>query len=92
MRVSKRVDIDITKETVVRTGKLKHLIVVLVMLLGLYPILELTRFITAYMNEAGEVGYYVFPAITPLYIAELAVMWFLYLLIPVVLYFYLRAR
>lgn len=92
MHVSKHVDIDITKETVVRTGVVKHLTIAGVMLLGLFPIVELTRFILTYMNEAGKEGYYIFPAITPTYILELATMWFLYLLIPVVLYFYLRSR
>jgi flagellar biosynthesis/type III secretory pathway M-ring protein FliF/YscJ len=60
---------------------LKYLVLTLVMLLGLYPIAELTRVIVV----SGE---YYFPDMKGQFIAEIAIMWALYLaIVPVFLVF-----
>lgn len=52
----------------------RYLGLILVMLLGLYPIAELTRVIVVS-------GTYYFPDMDGQFIAEITIMWFLYLLI-----------
>lgn len=60
---------------------IKYLVLILVMLLGLYPIIELTRVIIV----SGEIY---FPEMTGQFVAEIAIMWTLYLSIaPVFLVF-----
>ncbi len=60
---------------------IKYLVLALVMLLGLYPITELTRVIIV----SGE---YYFPEMKGQFAAEIAIMWILYLsIVPVFLVF-----
>ncbi len=60
---------------------IKYLVLSLVMLLGLYPITELTRVIIV----SGE---YYFPEMKGQFAAEIAIMWILYLsIVPVFLVF-----
>jgi len=62
-------------------GRIRYLVLALILLLGLYPIIELTRVILI----SGE---YYFPEMGTQFAAEIAIMWFLYLLIiPVFLLF-----
>ncbi len=60
--------------------QIRYLGLILVMLLGLYPIIELTRVIIVS-------GRYYFPDMDAQFFAEVAIMWLLYLsIIPVFLF------
>ena len=58
---------------------MKWLVISLVMLLGLYPIVELTRVILIYAVQTGDAGF--INGAT----WEIGIMWMLYMLIPPVL-------
>ena len=64
-------------------GLIKYLSLLLIMLLGLYPIVELTRVIVVS-------GTYYFPDMDAQFTLEIVLMWILYLSIVPVFLFYSR--
>ncbi len=64
---------------------IKHLKLVMIMLLSAYPIVELTRVIRVS-------GQFYFPEMDGQFIAEIVIMWILYLSIPLIYYIKIKNK